>query len=65
MNKNKIRQVVMPRKGLKYLGETGYPGMEYGIGSKPINKMEDWKGLKMRAGGYQELCIEAWGLQGS
>jgi len=51
-------------KGIKYLGETGYPW--YGIwnSKKPINKMEDWKGMKIRAGGVQKLAIESWGASG-
>ncbi|KAF0120621.1 MAG: TRAP dicarboxylate transporter subunit DctP [bacterium] len=53
-------------KGIKYLSDSLTGIAWYGIwnNKRPITKMEDWKGLKMRAGGMQKSALEAWGASG-
>lgn len=53
------------KKGIKYLTDD-ISLTWYGIwnSKRPITKMEDWKGLKMRAGSAQKLALEAWGASG-
>ena len=54
------------KKGIKYLTDDISGLTWYGIwnSKRPITKMEDWKGLKMRAGSAQKLALEAWGASG-
>lgn len=55
---------IYSQKGVKYLGETGYPS--YGVWNTklPLTTMDDFKGLKLRAGGIQKMAVESWGASG-
>lgn len=55
---------IYAQKGIKYLGETGYPW--YGVWNtkRPLTTMGDFKGLKLRAAGVQKLAVESWGASG-
>lgn len=55
---------IWAEKEIKYLGQTHQS--YYGVwnNKRPLTKMEDWKGLKMRCGGTMKLCLERWGASG-
>lgn len=52
------------QKGIKYLGETEWAWYTVWNNKRPITKMEDWQGLKIRCGSTQQASIHAWGGSG-
>lgn len=52
------------QKGVKYLGQVHQNYYSIFNTKRPIQKMSDWEGLKMRSGTTQQLFLKAWGASG-